>query len=32
MGNLELIATTTFGLEAICKRELLDLCFNDIKV
>ncbi|NLL81091.1 MAG: class I SAM-dependent RNA methyltransferase [Tissierellia bacterium] len=32
MGNLELIATTTFGLEAICKRELLDLGFNDIKV
>lgn len=32
MGNLELIATTTFGLEAVCKRELVDLGFDNIKV
>ncbi|WFA07752.1 class I SAM-dependent RNA methyltransferase [Tissierella sp. Yu-01] len=29
MEKLELIATTTFGLEAVCKRELLDLGFED---
>lgn len=32
MGNLELIATTTFGLEAVCKRELIDLGFENIQV
>jgi putative N6-adenine-specific DNA methylase len=32
MGRIELIATTAFGLEAVCKRELIDLGFADIKV
>lgn len=32
MSNIELIATTTFGLEAVCKRELSDLGFENIKV
>lgn len=32
MGNIELIATTTFGLEAVCKRELLDLGFENVQV
>lgn len=32
MGRIELIATTAFGLEAVCKRELMDLGFADIKV
>ncbi len=32
MREIELIATTTFGLEAIVKREILDLGFNDISV
>ncbi|TJX15604.1 class I SAM-dependent RNA methyltransferase [Tissierella creatinini] len=32
MGNIELIATTTFGLEAVCKRELLDLGFENVHV
>lgn len=32
MGNINLIATTTFGLEAVCKRELMDLGYKDIKV
>lgn len=32
MSNIELIATTTFGLEAVVKRELLDLGFEDLKV
>ena len=32
MGKIELIATTTFGLEAIAKREVMNLGFSDIKV
>ena len=32
MARVELIATTAFGLEAVCKRELLNLGFTDIKV
>ena len=32
MENLNLIATTTFGLEAIAKRELIDLGFKDLIV
>lgn len=32
MKEIELIATTTFGLEAVTKREIQDLGFNDIKV
>ncbi len=32
MGNIELIATTTFGLEAVCKRELIDLGFENVQV
>lgn len=32
MNNIELIATTTFGLEAIAKRELEALGYKDLKV
>ena len=32
MGEIELIATSTFGLEAVVKRELLDLGYNDLMV
>lgn len=32
MNNINLIATTNFGLEAVTKRELLDLGFQDLKV
>ncbi len=32
MKNIELIATSTFGLEAVVKRELLDLGYDDIQV
>lgn len=32
MENIELIATTTFGLEAVCKRELMDLGYEKIQV
>lgn len=32
MKDLDLIATTTFGLEAICKRELSDLGYKDLEV
>ena len=32
MGNIDLIATTTFGLEAIAKRELQDLGYKDLVV
>ncbi|EOC99242.1 THUMP domain-containing class I SAM-dependent RNA methyltransferase [Caldisalinibacter kiritimatiensis] len=32
MGKIELIATTTFGLEAVVKRELLNLGYEDLKV
>ena len=32
MKEIELIATTTFGLEAVTKREIQDLGFKDIKV
>ena len=32
MENIELIATTTFGLEAIAKRELMNLGYKDLKV
>ena len=32
MGKLNLIATTTFGLEAVVKRELIKLGYNDLKV
>lgn len=32
MEEIELIATTTFGLEAIAKRELMDLGYKDLKV
>lgn len=31
MKEFELIATTTFGLEAVCKRELVDLGFSIVK-
>ncbi len=31
-NNIKLIATTTFGLEAIAKRELLNLGFDNLKV
>lgn len=32
MGEIELIATTTFGLEAVVKRELQNLGYKDLKV
>lgn len=32
MEKIELIATTTFGLEAIAKRELMNLGYEDLKV
>lgn len=32
MAKIELIATATFGLEAVVKRELLDLGYRDVKV
>src|SRR5699024_5379871 len=32
MGNIELIATSTFGLEDVVKRELLDLGYDDLQV
>lgn len=32
MSNLKLIATTTFGLEAVAKRELMKLGYNDTTV
>lgn len=32
MENIELIATTTFGLEAVAKRELMNLGYKDLKV
>lgn len=32
MEKFKIIATTNFGLEALCKRELLDLGYNDLKV
>lgn len=32
MENIQLIATTTFGLEAIAKRELMNLGYGDLKV
>lgn len=32
MENIELIATTTFGLEAVCKRELMDLGYEKVEV
>ena len=32
MANIELIATSTFGLEAVVKRELLDLGYDDLQV
>lgn len=32
MSKIELIATSTFGLEAVVKRELLDLGFDDVQV
>lgn len=32
MDKIDLIATTTFGLEAIAKRELIDLGYDDLKV
>jgi putative N6-adenine-specific DNA methylase len=32
MENIELIATATFGLEAVVKRELMNLGYNDLKV
>lgn len=32
MGEIELIATSTFGLEAVVKKELLNLGYNDIVV
>lgn len=32
MEKIDLIATTTFGLEAIAKRELMSLGYNDLKV
>ncbi len=32
MGNIELIATSTFGLESVVKRELMDLGYKDLTV
>ncbi len=32
MNNIDLIATTTFGLEAVAKRELMQLGYDDLKV
>lgn len=32
MEKIDLIATTTFGLEAVAKRELMNLGYNDLKV
>lgn len=32
MDNLELIATASFGLEAVVKKELIDLGYTDLKV
>lgn len=32
MENIDLIATTTFGLEAVAKRELMNLGYKDLKV
>ncbi len=32
MKNIELIATTTFGLEAVCKRELMNLGYEKVNV
>ena len=32
MGNIELIATATFGLESVVKRELINLGYNDLVV
>lgn len=32
MEKIDLIATTTFGLEAVTKRELMNLGYNDLKV
>lgn len=32
MENIELIATATFGLESVVKRELMDLGYKDLKV
>ena len=32
MSKIELIATSTFGLEAVVKRELQNLNYNDLKV
>ncbi len=32
MEEIELIATSTFGLEAVVKRELLSLGYEDLKV
>ena len=32
MGQIELIATSTFGLEAVVKRELLNLGYDDLVV
>ncbi|MDR7855656.1 class I SAM-dependent RNA methyltransferase [Tissierella sp.] len=32
MKNIELIATATFGLESVVKRELMDLGYKDLKV
>lgn len=32
MGKIELIATATFGLEAVVKRELMGLGYDDLKV
>lgn len=32
MSKLDLIATATFGLEAVVKRELINLGYNDLKV
>ncbi len=32
MGEIDLIATSTFGLEAVVKRELLNLGYEDLRV
>lgn len=32
MSKIELIATTTFGIEAVCKRELMNLGYSDMKI
>ena len=32
MGNIELVATSTFGLEAIVAQEVRNLGFDDVKV